>query len=336
VSKTEIVVIGASAGGVEAVSSFVEQLPANLDAALFVVLHFPENATSVLPKILNRHRTLMAKHPDDGERIEKSHIYVAPPGMHMLVKRGRIKLVRGPKENGHRPAIDPLFRTAARFYGDRVTGMIFSGLLDDGVLGANAIKQSGGLVFVQDPEEAVFADMPRNTIGGAKVDKVACIAQLASELAKVAGVNKSGNLQLEETDVEEDSDIVEMAGQDLPTIEHKSRPSAFTCPECNGTLFELTENGVKHFRCRVGHSYSHETLEVHQTEELEAALWEALRSMEENAALCRSLLDRAATADRRASVRYYTEKVEAAQKRISLVRSVLNQTMLPVGNTEGP
>jgi two-component system, chemotaxis family, protein-glutamate methylesterase/glutaminase len=333
---TEIIVIGASAGGVEAVSALVERLPHNLNAAVFVVLHFPENATSVLPKILNRHRTLIAKHPEEGERIEKAHVYVAPPGLHLLLKPGRIRLVRGPKENGHRPAIDPLFRTAAHVYGRRVAGVILSGLLDDGVIGANGIKTRGGKVLAQDPEDAVFGDLPRNTIAGSKVDFVGTVAELAFELTQLAGLNDSDNLKLEDENMEEGLDITEMAGQDLPTLEPKSKPSAYTCPECNGTLFETTENGVKNFRCRVGHAYSHETLEVHQTEELEAALWEALRSMEENVALCRMLLDRASNADRRASVRYYTEKVDSAQKRIALVRSVLNQTMLPVGNTEGP
>lgn len=330
-----IIVIGASAGGVEALRNLVAQLPPDLPASLFVVIHFPENAISVLPRILNRQGSFGAENPRDGEPIEKGKIYVAPPGCHMLLKKGTIRLVRGPKENGHRPAIDPLFRTAARSYGPQVVGVILSGLLDDGVVGANAIKQCGGRVFVQNPDDALFGDMPRNTIGGLEVDFVGTVVELAEELTKAARKSESSSHAVVEV-CDEQTDITELAGRDLPEFQPQAMPSVFTCPECNGTLFEITENGVKHFRCRVGHAYTHEGLEVHQTEELEAALWEALRAMEENSALCQALLDRATKSGRATSVRHYKQKLEAAQKRIALVRSVLNQTMLPVGNTDGP
>ena len=321
----EIIVIGASAGGVEAVKSLVEHLPSDLNASLFVVMHFPENATSVLPQILNRFGTLKASHPMDGEEIQKGRIYVAPPGFHMLIKGNRISILRGPKENGHRPAIDPLFRSAAVSYKCKVAGIILSGLLDDGVMGLNAIKRLGGTTLVQDPDEALFGDMPRNAISHVEIDKVAPIAELADALVELVNSPETecdppeaigGNL-----------DPTEMNPDLLSKLEAAGRPSAYTCPECNGTLFELTENGMSHYRCRVGHSYSPESLENHQAEELEAALWEALKSMEENLALSRRLLERANDGHRPAGKRYYTDKVETGARRVQLLRNLLNQTI---------
>src|SRR5438046_2361834 len=150
----DIIVIGASAGGVEALVELVRLLPPDLPAAVFVVLHVPPQSTSVLPSILNRARTLPAVHPHDGQATQHGRIYVAPPDHHMLIKDGTIRLTRGPRENRNRPAADALFRTAARDYGPRVTGVVLSGALDDGTAGLSAIKSRGGLAVVQDPAEA--------------------------------------------------------------------------------------------------------------------------------------------------------------------------------------
>lgn len=320
----EIVVIGASAGGVEAAKSLVEYLPADLQAAFFLVLHFPEDATSVLPQILNRHGHLSACHPSDGDRIQNGRIYVAPPGSHMLVKRGYVRVVRGPKENGHRPAIDPLFRSAAINYKRKVAGVILSGLLDDGVMGLNAIKREGGQALVQDPHEAFFPDMPKNAIAHVSVDLVAPIADLAAALIEM--INRP-RVELEIVDGDEAIDPTEMNLEDLSMLESSGVPSTYTCPECNGTLFELVEFGVPHYRCRVGHSYTAESLESHQSEELEAALWEALRSIEENLALSQKLLERAKGSQRANSIRYYSQKVENGAKRVELLRNVIYQTI---------
>ena len=330
--KIDIVAVGASAGGVEALSSFVESLPGNLDAAVFAVLHFPENATSVLPRILNRSRTLIAKHPEDGDAIQKSHVYIAPPGCHMLVKSGKIRVIRGPKENGHRPAIDPTFRTAARVYGSRVAGVILSGLLDDGVVGMSAIRFCGGMTLVQDPAEAMFPDMPKNTMAAISVDKVAPIAQLAAVISEAAGANDLGDLEIKDGVIEDQLDLTEMGQQELREYEKNGKPSVYTCPECAGTLFPRSDHPGFHpvsvtVCCRGM---------ARQTEELEAALWEALRSMEENLALARSMLERAIEGRRGASAEYYNEKVRTGEKRVTLLRNVLHQDLAHMGNTDGP
>lgn len=333
-ANTDIVVVGASAGGVEALRAFVSELPEKLNAAVFVVVHFPENAVSVLPRILQRAGKLPAGNPLDEEPIQPGRIYVAPPGCHLLVKLGKVRLVRGPKENGHRPAIDPLFRSASRVYGKRVAAILLSGMLDDGVNGLGYVKRHGGVALVQDPTDALFGDMPRNAIEGTDVDHVASVKQLAHLVSELANGNvpdysvaNPGNGEV---------DPVEMGIEELRALERNGRPSVYTCPECNGTLFEFNENGVRHYRCRVGHAYSDEALESHQTEELEAALWEALRTMEENLGLSRKLLEKAEHGNRRASVAYYTDKVATSERRVNLLRHVLTQVIEHSSNGDGP
>ena len=331
--RIQIIVIGASAGGVETLSSLIKWLPSDLPASIFVVIHFPENATSVLPQILSRLGGMRAENPTDGQSIEKGRIYVAPPGCHMLVKKGKIGVVQGPKENGHRPAIDPLFRSAARNYGPRVAAVILSGMLDDGVIGLTYVKAHGGLTMVQDPEEALFSDMPRHAIQEVDVDYIAPIPQIAEQLAEYACEEWDG----EEVDLpEHEMDPTEMDVNELRNLESHGKASVYTCPECNGTLFELSENGMRYYRCRVGHSYTPETLEAHQSEELEAALWEALRALEENLALSRRLLEKAVQAHRNASSHYYSEKVKTGERRVELLRSVLAQTINTSISGNGP
>ncbi len=321
----KVIVVGASAGGVEAMKSFVEYLPEELNAAVFLVIHFPENATSVLPEILTRYGKLRASHPADKEEIQMGRIYVAQPGFHMLIKGSEISVVRGPKENGHRPAIDPLFRSAASSYRCKAAGVILSGLLDDGVMGLNAIKRAGGVALVQDPEEALFGDMPRNAISHVKVDTVAPLAGLAAALVELVN---SPEVECDSpTPYEQGLDPTEMNVDRLRELEAAGRPSAYTCPECNGTLFESEEDGIVHYRCRVGHAYTPESLEIHQSDELEAALWEALKSIEENLGLSRRLLVRASDQHREAGMRYYTNKIEAGARRVQLLRNLLSQTI---------
>jgi two-component system chemotaxis response regulator CheB len=172
----DIVVIGASAGGVEVLSHLVRCLPANFPAAIFVVLHVPAHSPSLLPRILERNGPLPARHPSDGEAIKRGRISIAPPDQRLLLEGGRVRLVRGPRENGHRPAVDPLFRTAPLAFGPRVVGVMLSGNLDDGTAGLAAIKQRGGVTVVQDPEEALYPGMPRSAIESVAVDHILPVA----------------------------------------------------------------------------------------------------------------------------------------------------------------
>jgi two-component system chemotaxis response regulator CheB len=177
----DIVVIGASSGGLEALTEIIAGLPDDLPAALFIVVHVPAQGTSLLPEILGRRGRLPAKHAKDGEAFQAGHIYVAPPDFHLLLREGRTQVVRGPRENNHRPAIDPLFRSAAQAYGARTVGIVLSGALDDGAAGLLAIKNRGGIAVVQDPQDASFPDMPRAALAAVPVDY--CLPK--TEIARV-------------------------------------------------------------------------------------------------------------------------------------------------------
>ncbi|MEA5451816.1 chemotaxis protein CheB [Leptolyngbya sp. CCNP1308] len=185
-----IVVIGASTGGVEALMPLVKQLPPDLNAALFVTVHFPANRVSFLPDILTRLRTLPATHAQDGETIQLGHIYITPPDYHLLIHPHTLELSCGPKENGHRPAIDLMFRSAAQAFGHRVIGVVLSGMLDDGTHGLQAVKSQGGIALVQDPAETMFRSMPANAIARVAVDQVLPLATLAKQIVALVGGNE--------------------------------------------------------------------------------------------------------------------------------------------------
>ena len=320
----DIIVIGASAGGVEALKELVRGLPAGIPAAIFVVLHVPSDSTSVLPSILKRAGQLPAYQPEDGEAIEPGRIYVAKPDCHLLIKRGYVRLVRGPKENSSRPAIDPLFRTAARYYSTRVIGVVLSGTLDDGTSGLLAIKSRGGIAVVQSPDDALYSGMPRSALENVKVDYCLPASDIASLLARLANEPvewEEGGAMDEEMEKELDTaefDLEAMKDNDRPGI-----PSRYTCPECHGVLFEIDEEGLLRFRCRVGHAYSAETLLSEQSEALEAALWAALRSLEENVALARRLARRMRERGNKRSAERFDNNADDLEERVGLIRKVL-------------
>ena len=317
-SYLDTVVIGASAGGVEAVSRLVALLPKDFPAAVFVVLHFPERSTSVLPGILSRNGPLSAVHAEDGLAIEPGTIYCAPPGRHLLLRDGHMNLVNGPKENGSRPAIDPLFRTAAHSHRNRVVSVLLSGLLDDGTMGTWAVRRQGGLTICQDPDDALFGDMPRHAIQSGAATHVMTLAEIGPFLTRIAGT--------EVPDLPTDKtmrDPTEMTLSELANLESRGRPSAFVCPECTGTLFEFAEEGVFHYRCRVGHSYLSDSLSANQEGVLEAALWTALRAIEEHNDLLGTLLSRAEAKGYEITAKSYRLKLEEGNFRMTQLRNVL-------------
>jgi two-component system, chemotaxis family, protein-glutamate methylesterase/glutaminase len=319
----DIVVVGGSAGSIEVLAQFVGGLPPDFPGSIFVVVHFPGSVRSTLPHILNRSGPLPARHPPDGESIESGRIYVAPPDCHLHVSDGHVRLTRGPKENGHRPALDPLFRTAALSYGPRVVGVVLSGNLNDGTAGLLRIKQRGGLAIVQDPETALYQGMPRSAIEHVAVDHVLPVQEISALVAKLAS-RSAGFLEVSGMAEEPTSD----AKADESAISDRHRqpglPSTMSCPECHGVLWEVTDDELVQFRCRVGHAYSAEALLVHQSEQLEAALWTGLRSLEEHSALARRLAARAESRGHRYSASSFTEQAMDAEHHASVIRSVLS------------
>jgi two-component system chemotaxis response regulator CheB len=257
---------------------------------VLVVVHFPESAVSVLPRILNRAGTLPARAARDRDALLPGRIYVSTPGAHLLLEPGCVRVIRGPKENGHRPAIDPLFRSAATAYGNRVIGVVLSGNLDDGTAGLQQIKRRGGIAVVQDPDEALYPGMPTSAIANTAVDHVVPIDRMPALLAELARQPAE-----EESMTELDPPPGEKgAMRDNWLDDEKQPPSVYTCPECHGTLFEVRDTeAIPHYRCRVGHGFTTETLMVGQADVLEAALWTALRALEEHTSLARRMAARA-------------------------------------------
>lgn len=319
----DIIVIGASAGGVEAISQLARQLPGDLPAAVFVVLHVPAHSPSHLPEILNRRGALPAIHPSDGEVISRGRIYIARPDFHLMLEPGRIRLMRGPRENGHRPAVDSLFRTAAWAFGPRVVGVVLSGTLDDGTAGLAAIKQRGGVAIVQDPEEALYPGMPRSAMEVVQVDYTLPVAAIAEAVVRMAHEPAAEPETLPNHGMEIET---QMAASNLDAIEDEDRPgrpSGFACPDCGGTLWELTEGGLIRFRCRVGHAWTANGLVAEQSNGIETALWTALRALEERAALCARIADRMGRRGLETSAARFRDQAEDSRKRAALLRKVL-------------
>lgn len=319
----DIIVVGTSAGGVGALTELVKDLPLDLPAAIFVVLHVPSYATSVLPNILNRCGLLKASHPSDGEEIQHGRIYVAPPDYHLLVKQGHIHLARGPRENGHRPAIDPLFRTAARFYGRRTVGVILSGNLDDGTAGLIAVKMQGGVAVVQDPNEALFSGMPRSAIENVEVDHILPLSAIAPKLVRLAQEPVVAAAEPVTGEMEIETDIAELDMAALQKAERPGTPSGFACPECGGALWELREGELIRFRCRTGHAFSAQALLAEQSENLETALWTGLRALEEKAALARRMFAGARSRNQPRSAARFEQQARESQQNAAIIRQLL-------------
>jgi two-component system, chemotaxis family, protein-glutamate methylesterase/glutaminase len=323
----DILVVGASAGGVEALSKLVKGFPSDLPASIFVVLHLSPHGTSWLPKILTREGVLPAVHPKDGERIQKGRIYVAPPDQHLLIKRGLVRVVHGPRENGSRPAIDPLFRSAARAYGKRVVGIVLSGGLDDGTAGLIAVKRQGGLAVVQDPNEALYPSMPQSAIVHNDVDHVLPLSEIASVVVRLVHerVEEEGEKPVSD-DMETEVDIAELDMATLHAGEKPGIPSRFSCPECNGVLWEIDDENLIRFRCRVGHAYSTESLLAVQSDSVEGAIWAGLRALEENAALMRRMSKQMrSTGNERSALKFDGQALSALQRAEVLRQLILDR-----------
>ena len=321
----DIVVMGGSAGGVEALRRIVADLSPELPASIFVVVHLSPHADSHLPEILSRAGPLPASHPRDRERIEKGRIYVAPPDMHLLLDRERIRLLRGPRENRHRPAIDPLFRSAAAAFGPRVVGLVLTGALDDGTAGLIAVKIAGGIAIVQDPAEAFSADMPRNAMKYLTPDHVVPLAEIAPLLTRLArdSVEPGPYAVPLETLKEKRLSEFDMAQIESDEKDRPGKPSGFSCPDCGGSLWELDEPDLLRFRCRVGHAFAQDNLTAAQAEEVERALWTALRALEERAAMSHRVAAHARSRNLSSLVQPHEKRAAEAEEHAAKLREIL-------------
>jgi two-component system chemotaxis response regulator CheB len=319
----DIVVIGASAGGVEALKRLAGTLPAGYAGALCVVLHVNPHAHSALPEILGRAGPLPAVRAEDGMALRPGRIHVAPPDQHLLVERGRLRVVHGPRENRHRPAIDPLFRSAAWAYGPRVVGVVLTGNLDDGTAGLWAIKTCGGITVVQDPETAAQPEMPLNALRHNRIDHRVPLEQMGPLLGRLA--RQPVELHGPPRPPAALKDEIEFAkvNPDIVRTQRLGTPSPYTCPSCGGALWELEEGGHLRYRCHTGHAYSQATLMANQDVMVENSLYAALRAVEEKAIALRRLAER--MNDRPWSLKEnYEERAEELDHTAAVLRTVLS------------
>jgi two-component system, chemotaxis family, protein-glutamate methylesterase/glutaminase len=283
-----IVVVGASAGGFNAMTELVSQLKPGMNMALLMVLHLSRKGISeFLVHRLQQVTRLHCQVAVEEGTIYADHIYIAPPNYHLLVKEGKTVIGHGPQENRWRPSIDVLFRSAAANYNGRTIGIILSGLLDDGAAGMLAIKKTGGRLIVQDPNEAEYPDMPLAVLNNMEADYCVPLNEMGTVLREITNTEPVASEI--PADIKRESEIAEKVSLGIEVVDKLGEHSVYTCPDCGGALWRLTDEKMDRYRCHVGHSYSERDLAVKQAEQVEATLWVALRMMEERRNLLKKL-----------------------------------------------
>lgn len=317
-AKRDIIAVGGSAGSGAVLRRILGDLPGDLPASIFVCTHVPATSPGYLAETLAGVSALPVAQAVDGQPIERGRIYVAAPDRHLLLIDGTIRLGEGPRENMARPAIDPLFRSAALSYGSRAVGVVLSGMLADGAAGLHAIKAVGGTAVVQHPLDAVADQMPLAAIESAEVDHVAAADDLAQLLADIAAsdagpsVAPSDALSLE-------VEIAAGARLGSRTLKEIADPSALTCPDCHGVLSEVRGERPLRYRCQIGHAFSAETLAAH-IEEVDEALRIAMRVMEERLTLVERMAEDARATGRPAVAELYEARAREFRRYATTLR----------------
>lgn len=306
--RRDLVVIGASAGGVEVLTRVVKDLPPDLRAAICIVLHVSPGSPSMLAHILGRAGKLPCRPARDLERLREGMILVASPDHHLAIEDSRVRVTVGPRENGHRPSIDVLFRSAAKALDSRVVGVVLSGTRDDGSAGLAVIKAAGGATIVQDPDEAMYPGMPTSAIAHVAVDAIVPSSQVASTIAAM---------------VKGDDPPSRGGSGDSHPDPPEGEKVVAVCPECGGVLTEHSEGGFLQWQCRVGHRYSPDTLIDAQADDVEGALWAAIRALEDRAALIRRMAHQAERRGQARSARHFRRRAQAASEQAEIVRQAL-------------
>jgi two-component system chemotaxis response regulator CheB len=324
-ARKDIVVIGASAGGMEALQKLVSRLPADLPASVFVVWHLSPGLKSVLPAVLNRAGPLRAAHPQDGDRIERGRIYVAPSDHHMLLEKGYVRITKGPKENRFRPAVDPLFRSAAYVYGPRTIGVVLTGALDDGTAGLWTIKLRGGTAIVQEPADAMIRSMPLNALEHTAADYQLAAAEIGELLGRLVREEAPPEPAFAKDEMEKTRREIKIAeGADglEENVMRFGELSPFTCPECRGVLTMLQEGKIVRFRCHTGHALSASTLLYETSEIVEQKLWDGVRALDETVMLLNKLGEQLARSGNTRAAEQCFDKAREAHERAQAIRDV--------------
>ena len=330
--KRNIVVIGASAGGVSALQTLVARLPADFDAAVLVVMHIPVHTPTFLHAILDRAGPLPAKLAENGEPIVGGTIYVAPTDRHLVIENQQIRLTQGPRENRVRPCIDALFRSAALEFGTRVVGVVLTGMLDDGTSGLWSVKDRGGVTIIQSPDDAAYPAMPESALKHVSIDYIQPLAQigdtlirLCSEPVSVDAEKPPRELLKLETKIAIEGDALKQGVMDM------GENSRNTCPECHGVMVKMREGSILRFRCHTGHAFSLKTLLVDVDKTIENTLWAAVRAIEERALLLREMEHLSRDKVDTPQTNALANEATAAEERAQVVRE-----LIVAGDSEKP
>ncbi len=315
-----LIVIGASAGGLEALDALTAQLPPDIPASIFIVQHMaPQNTGAALLHRLGRYKSFQCALAVNGEKFAAGRIYIAPPDCHLLLKKDHVLVTKGARENRYRPGIDPLFRSAAATHGPHVVAVVLSGMLDDGTAGLIAVKKCGGITVVQDPKDATYPDMPRNALNNLDVDYCVPIARMGALLERLAS-EPAGKAPPVPEDIGTEALIAERVLSDVAQVSGLGEQVPYNCPNCGGVLWQLDHSGMQRYRCHTGHSFTAAALLTSQTERIEETLWVSLRMFEERKNL---LNDMANTETSATAKRSYSERAKATQIHIERIRAML-------------
>ena len=336
---SKMILIGGSAGAIKVLKTILPTLPRDFPAALLIVTHIGSHK-SIVPEILGRCSAMPVRHAIDGEPIMNGRILVAPPDEHLIVieKDGRayVRLVHGPKENHCRPAIDPLFRSAASVFMEDAIGVLLSGYLDDGTVGLQALKACGGMALVQDPLEAEAMDMPASALEHVDVDRVLRVSDIGPALIELTGAgaqrDRSGTHQASASVPEWIGIENRIAGadSDMDDLEQLGQPSSLTCPECNGALWEVNQARPLRYRCHTGHAFSASVLEALQRDAVEAAIWGSIRALHEQERLFSKLRDREQQSGHGERATEYDARARQARQHSQTLREVIAARSLMV------
>jgi two-component system chemotaxis response regulator CheB len=322
-----ILVIGASAGGLKAIQRLMSRLPADLKAAVFICVHIPPDRPSLLPEIFSRAGPLKVRHPADGEAFREGCVYVAPPDNHLLVGRESIRVIRGPQENRYRPAIDALFRSAALAHGPRVIGVVLTGQLQDGTVGLQAVQRCGGVAVVQDPHDAEYDSMPKSAMRYVEVNHCVALEALPELLLRLVGESSAETRERQvPKDIEVESVIAEQqlnTAQFLEKVESIGSRTTYACPLCNGSIWQIGEDDPLRFRCHVGHSFTAEYFWAEQSQNLENALWSAVRLMEEKVTFARQFAERMNANNLPEVAARYQAHAKQIDKELGAIRNII-------------
>ena len=318
-ANRDIVAIGTSAGGVEALLSLVKRLPKDLPASVLVTIHLPSYVQSALDELLTRAGPLPAQFARDGEAVRNGHIYIAPPDCHLLLDDHRVSLGMGPRENNSRPAIDAMLRSVAVCCGARAVGVVLTGTLGDGASGLWALRTCGGLAVVQDPHDAAFPEMPLTALNRASPDHVVSLSEMPALLVELVREPAGHQVSASPT-LRYEVEIAKDRRNNMNAMDKLGRRSVLSCPDCGGVMWEIDEGGLARYRCHVGHAYTAELMSLALDENLRRALATAQRALEERVALARRLHDQAADKGQRLLARSWSDRMREFERELKVVR----------------